>query len=254
MDPAGKFLYAPDEPSNQIVGFSISASSGMLTPMPGSPFSAGISPEEVAIDPSGKFLYASGDGISGFTIDSSTGALTSVTGSPFTTPSSAGADGLAFHPSGKFIYAALPNANSIAAYSIDTTTGVLTTVTGSGFSLSSTTFAQPFSLTVDPSGKFLYAVGATDGRVYGFTIDSNSGALTPISGSPFGIQELLFFSDLIVDPSGKFLYVGGQGLNGMFIFSIDTTTGALTPIDDASAAGIRQPHLGFVFFRTPKTP
>ena len=247
MDPAGKFLYAPDASSSQIVGFSISTSSGALTPLPGSPFPAGMPPLEVAIDPSGKFLYESGGGVSGFTIDSSTGALTSIPGSPFSTLGSGDVDGLAFHPSGKFLYAAAFSTNKIAAYSIDTTTGVLTAVPGSVFSLSNSNAPLPYSLTVDPTGKFLYALGGDDGKVYGFTIDASSGALTAISGSPFGTQWTLFLSDLVVDPSGKFLYAGGFGLNGMFIFSINATSGALTPVNDPLPAGMALPHLGFVF-------
>jgi len=246
MDPAGKFLYAPDASSNQIVGFSISTSSGALTPIPGSPFPAGMPPLEVAVDPSGKFLYESGGGISGFTIDSSTGALTLIPGSPFSTLGSGDVDGLAFHPSGKFLYAAAFSTSKIAAYSIDTTTGVLTAVAGSVFSLSNSNAPLPYSLTVDPTGKFLYALGE-NGMVYGFTIDASSGALTAITGSPFGLQWTLFLSDLVVDPSGKFLYAGGFGLNGMFIFSIDATTGSLTSINDPLPAGVALPHLGFVF-------
>jgi 6-phosphogluconolactonase (cycloisomerase 2 family) len=247
MDPAGKFLYTPDASSSQIIGFSISTSSGALTPLPGSPFPAGMPPLEVAIDPSGKFLYESGGGVSGFTIDSSTGALTLIPGSPFSTLGYGEVDGLAFHPSGKFLYAAAFSTNKIAAYSINTTTGVLTAVPGSVFSLSNSNAPLPYSLTVDPTGKFLYALGSADGKVYGFTIDANTGALTAINGSPFGIQWTLFLSDLVVDPSGKFLYAGGGGLNGMFIFSINATTGALTSVNDPLPAGMALPHLGFVF-------
>lgn len=247
MDPAGKFLYAPDASSSQIVGFSISTSSGALTPLAGSPFPAGMPPLEVAIDPSGKFLYESGGGVSGFTIDSTTGAITLIPGSPFSTFGAGDVDGLAFHPSGKFLYAAAFSTNEIAAYSIDTTTGVLTAVPGSVFSLTNSVFAEPYSLTVDPTGKFLYALGGANGMVYGFTIDASSGALTAIKGSPFGIQWSLTLSDLVVDPSGKFLYAGGYGLNGMFIFRIDPTTGALTSINDPVPVGLQLPHLAFVF-------
>jgi DNA-binding beta-propeller fold protein YncE len=53
----------------------------------GSPFSAGSTPYELAIDPSGKYLYVAiggADRIAGFSIDSATGALTPVPGSPVT--------------------------------------------------------------------------------------------------------------------------------------------------------------------------
>lgn len=66
----------------------IDASTGALSPVPGSPFATDTLSVEVAVDPSGKFVYvANGDppanNISAFAIDPSTGALTPVPGSPF---------------------------------------------------------------------------------------------------------------------------------------------------------------------------
>lgn len=254
MDPAGKFLYAPDDASNQIVGFTISNSGG-LTPIPGSPFSAGIAPQEIAIDPSGKFLYQSeGDaGISGFTIDSSTGTLTLISGSPFQ-GSTSSTMGLAFHPSGKFLYAVVPFLDLLAGYSIDTNTGVLTSLPGSPFSFfapTELTNPLPYSLTIDSAGKFLYLLGS-DSHVFVFAIDPDTGNLTEISGSPFGISSVpsvgisLGFSDLVIDPSGKFLYAGSAQASGLLGFSIDSQTGAVTPLP-ALFFGLSEPHLGFAF-------
>ena len=58
-----------------ISGYSINASSGALTPAPGSPF--GSDGATLAADPSGKYLYVStSPGIVGWDINSTTGALT----------------------------------------------------------------------------------------------------------------------------------------------------------------------------------
>jgi DNA-binding beta-propeller fold protein YncE len=58
-----------------ISGYSINASSGALTPAPGSPF--GSDGATLAADPSGKYLYVSTSlGIVGWDINSTTGALT----------------------------------------------------------------------------------------------------------------------------------------------------------------------------------
>ena len=87
----------------------------------------------MAVDPTGKFLYATdvyGDEIFGYIIDAATGALTGVFNSPFATGSSA--SDIAFGPEGKFAYVATSSSN-ISAYAVDPATGVLTPLGGSPF-------------------------------------------------------------------------------------------------------------------------
>jgi len=86
VDPSGRFAYVANANSNTISGYTIDASSGALTPLPGSPFAAGTFLASVAVDPSGRFAYVANNGsntISGYTIDASTGVLTPLPGSPF---------------------------------------------------------------------------------------------------------------------------------------------------------------------------
>jgi 6-phosphogluconolactonase (cycloisomerase 2 family) len=40
---------------------------------------------------------------------------------------------------------------------------------------------------VDPAGKFLYLTGEDSNTVFGYRIDSASGTLSPLPGSPFPI-------------------------------------------------------------------
>ncbi len=242
IDPAGKFLYTTDPASNVVVGFTIGAT-GALAPLPGSPFPAGASPQQVAITPSGEFLYASDGndpegGISAYTIDSSTGNLTALAGSPFATASSGQPDGLSIDPSGNFLYAALTFNNSIAAFTINSNTGVLTPVAGSPFLTTPNGFPIIFSLAISPNGKFLYAQGDLDGNIYGFTIDPGTGALTAMTGSPF-FADYTFMNNLVIDPSSNFLYIGASTLPSFFYLAIDPTTGALTPTANVSYAYIR---------------
>jgi 6-phosphogluconolactonase len=233
--PTGKFLYVPDAPANTVVGFTIDATTGALTPM-SSPFPAGSTPQQAVVTPSGKFLYVSNvndpnGGVSAYMIDVSTGTLTSIAGSPFVaTIGGSGSDGLVVDSSGKFLYAALPLINNIAAFTIDSTTGKLTPVTGSPFS-PNLGGANPFiySITLHPSGKFLYAQGDMNAEIYGFTVDSGSGALTPMTGSPFSTSASTLMNDIVVEPSGNFLYIGNTN-GSLFYMSIDQTTGALSPI------------------------
>ena len=178
--PAGGFVHAASIKSNNIAAFAIDSSSGALTAIAGSPFSA-REPTSLTIDPAGRFLYATNLGantVSIFSIDPSTGALTSV-GQAST---DALLNGVALSPSGQVAYAANVGSNSVQAYSVNSTTGMLTPV-GSAVA----TGVSPEVVQVDPSGKFLYVAvlgsSGVAGAVYGFNISASSGALTSMAGS-----------------------------------------------------------------------
>jgi DNA-binding beta-propeller fold protein YncE len=56
-DPTGKFLYVANRVSGDISGFTITATTGALTPM-AAPFPVEFGVDAIAIDPTGKFLYS----------------------------------------------------------------------------------------------------------------------------------------------------------------------------------------------------
>jgi hypothetical protein len=142
----------------------------------------------VAADPSGKFAYVTSDGVRAYTIDSATGALTSIPGSPF--PAGFGPASVAVDPGSRFAYVTNSQTmfgNNVSGYTINPTSGALTPIPGSPF-FSGT---GPRSVAVDPSSRFVYVVNtgrffpATEANVSGFTINTVTGALTHIPGSPF---------------------------------------------------------------------
>ena len=153
MDATGRFLFvanplATNSPPysatlGNITGFNIDPSTGGLSSMLGSPFAAtsGNAPTQVAIDPGGRFLYAttpgSGDSIWCFTIDPTSGQLIATTSSPFSL--AAGAQFALFDPTGGRFYIGNANGSAIEAYTYNPSTGALTAITGSPFSVS----AQP---------------------------------------------------------------------------------------------------------------
>jgi DNA-binding beta-propeller fold protein YncE len=84
MDPTVKFFYVANFNSNNISAYSI-GSDGALTPVSGSPFSAGLGPISVAVNPMGKFAYVANidsNHILAYGIDPN-GALTPLPGSRF---------------------------------------------------------------------------------------------------------------------------------------------------------------------------
>ena len=216
--PTGNFFYVAD--TDRIDAFTVDNATGVPTPIAQSPFASGNN-QQLVVDPSGKFLYASDDdppgGILAFSIGSD-GSLTPLANSPFAIPGQAGANSQPFGivDNGKFVYTALFGSNQIAAFSIDSGTGALTPVPGS-----------PFASGVNPavlalSNNFLYAVNELDGSISGYSINSTTGALTPVPDSPFISDS----ATLTADPSEKYLYVSLSA--GILGFDIDPSTGALT--------------------------
>ncbi|HEY3972461.1 MAG TPA: beta-propeller fold lactonase family protein [Candidatus Sulfotelmatobacter sp.] len=137
IDWAGKYLYTADRGDNSISGYDINSSSGVPTAISGSPWSAeggcigginqsNFNPDSLAIDGTGKFMYAhNGDSfsISIFSINQSTGALTWIKD---TANTSAGALGpIRTDPTGNYLYTSSFQ-GGIDVYVINHTTGDLT--------------------------------------------------------------------------------------------------------------------------------
>src|SRR5260221_7451386 len=79
-----QFAYVANNDSIYVSAYSIGAN-GALTPVPGSPFVAGLFPISVAVDPTAKSAYLSTTGtttVSASSLDA-TGSLTPATPSPF---------------------------------------------------------------------------------------------------------------------------------------------------------------------------
>src|SRR5262249_26786687 len=93
IDPSGAFLYVANQGSNNISEFTITAATGELTTITGSPISAGTAPVFAFTEPTGQFLYIGNQtskNVSGYSYDTSTGKLTAISGSPFTVDSAPG--------------------------------------------------------------------------------------------------------------------------------------------------------------------
>ena len=223
-----------------VSAYSINHPSGILIPIQGSPFPAGTTPWSIALDPMSRFAYVANRGddtIGAYAIDGVTGTLTPVPGSPF--PENPTIKGefpwaVAVDPTGKFVYVANYYAANVRAFAIDQNTGALAQVPGSPFPAG----GIPRGLTVDPAGRFVYVASGyrgSPGIVSAFTIDANSGALTPVAGSPFPVptdpkssfgQSLP--NSVTVDPSGRILYVTDSWQSDIWAYAIDEPTGALT--------------------------
>jgi YVTN family beta-propeller protein len=158
-------------------------------------------------------------------------------------------------PAGKFAYVASFGCDfdgAVSMYTINPTTGALASI-GSPVP-SNDEFTN--SVTVDPSGKFVYVASSGDlwdidfGSVVTYTINPTTGALTSTTGgiNGTGINGTPeFFNSMALDPSGKFAYAadGGAFPGGSFgssssvsMYTINSTTGALTSIGMIDAGAV----------------
>jgi 6-phosphogluconolactonase (cycloisomerase 2 family) len=244
---SGTYLYATDLNAGAVAGFLFDANSGMLTPVPGSPFPAGNSPvQAVQAAPNGGsplFLYVSNlndsaGGISAYAINQQNGALSQINGSPFPTgaPGSyPGPSAMLVNSGNNFLYVALAgtaNANNqLAAFSINPTTGSLTALPQSPFTTGNDPLHMAYvPLTADAQG-FLYTANVQDGTISAFTADNTTGVLTPVNGSPYTSGTSVWgLSQMLTSSGNFFLYAADPEAETVVAYTINPNTGALTPL------------------------
>ena len=143
---------------------------------------------------------------------------------------------IAVDPTGKFAYVANAGCNGgatgyVSMYTINPTTGALAPI---GPPVTSLDYTAE-SVTIDPSGKFVYVANAgddysSDGSVVSYTINATTEALTSTGAIMGNCPGLCVPESVALDPSGKFAYVpnGGGESNGVAMYTINATTGSLT--------------------------
>jgi 6-phosphogluconolactonase (cycloisomerase 2 family) len=185
-DITGKFLFVTNLNTNTVSVFSIDSIAGSLSAVMGSPFPTGSTPIGLATDPMGSFVYVGdhmSDTVSPFGVDPIRGSLTPVTPLPALNQNCSSTCHtnplrVAIHPTARLAFVADVGANSLSSFSISN--GVLTPASGP-----IPTGQHPFGVTADPSGKFVYVVNKLDNDIAAFSVDTMTGALTPLANSPF---------------------------------------------------------------------
>jgi 6-phosphogluconolactonase (cycloisomerase 2 family) len=201
-------------------------STGVLTEVAGSPFTAGTHPISIAIDPSGHYVYVANhgsDNISIFSLDKSTGSLTPISGSPFAIVSKP--HSVAIDRQGRFAYATSSfDGGGTYIFAIDSGSGKLAAISGSPVASAT----SGWHTLIDPSGKLLFqSYEGFDISV--FTIDRTTGAITIAPGSPHATGRAETGA-IALAPSGEFVYVLDQWAGITSVFSVNSTTGELTEI------------------------
>lgn len=240
-DPLGRFAYVANPVSNAtslstVSMFAINSTTGVLTPTSPATVPTGFYPQEIAIDPLGRFVYTANSDdatVSMFTINQTTGVLTPtspasvstmVPGNILSIPSF-----LTIDPAGKFLYltASLTNNAAVLMFSINQTTGLLTPTSPA----SVLNFGTPFQVVVSPNGKFAYVVNNFSGGAYTngvgqYTVNSTTGVLTP--NTPAYVSAGNGPTEIAVDPTSHFAYVVNRSDSSVSMYTIDPSTGNLT--------------------------
>lgn len=139
-------------------------------------------------------------------------------------------------PSNNTVYVTNPGIGTVTIFSF--ANGVLTQLNGLSPVFSG---AGATGMAVDSSGRFLYVANSsainpppnstTNGNISGFNIDPNTGALTPMTGSPFTAIGGSGPTELALSPSGTLLYATTPGsADAIWCFNINATTGQLSAV------------------------
>lgn len=193
-----------------------SLTSGVLTPLNGSPISLTETPSSVVVAPNNQFVYvATSTGAFVYTINSD-GTLTEGNGDNIAYINANGfvPQSMVIDPTSSWLIIAYQSETQLDAVQLDPTTGI---PTGNVFSVT-TTFADPTpQLAISPNNTQVFVALGTGGtQVFGF---SPTGTAAPNGpwGSSVSIKLLpnggTADTAVAVDPTSKYLFIAEQNSN-----------------------------------------
>lgn len=257
------FAYAVDQ-GGTMDGYELSTTSGTLAAISGyaAPAIPASDPSLGVVVAQKQFLYAafSTTGqIYGWSVNSSTGALMAVSGSPYSASylGLVGVSGynqldMIINPAGTLLFVADAIDDEIWVYQIGSA-GALTLVPGSS-PFSTGTF-QPWNMTTDGQGKYLYVTSVTVDHqgtsvaAYSIGSGSSAGTLAAVVGSPFSYPMWAVQGE----PSGNYLIgISGESIaagaatddKNLYVFNIQPSganAGAISPVTGSPFATVYAP-------------
>jgi 6-phosphogluconolactonase len=227
-----RFVYAANEnPQGTVSAFSIDPASSHLKLL-NSVSTRGSGPCHVALDQTGKFLFAANynsGSVAVFPVreDGSLGessAFVQHSGSSADPQRQEGphAHSVTLSPDNRFVLVADLGLDQVLAYSRQLSIGAFTRLPpGSG----------PRHLVFGADGRFVYVLNELTATVAAFRYDAKTGMLADlqtISMLPAGFSGAKSGAEIALHPSGKFLYASNRGHDSIAVFRIDPTQGTLT--------------------------
>ncbi len=260
LSPDETLLFVTNQASNSITVFKVgddadgrvrSFTFSSRADAPG-----GTGPVGMAVDPGGNWLYVlhGGGTILVYAIDPS-GFLTLLQAAPIGTASTQIENSILYvsEPGGDFVYVdndVIPNTVSI--FAVNPVDGTLTArgfvPTGGNGGSQRGFFAAPM---IQSDGNFLYVVNGNarslgSNNISVLSIDPNTGALLPVTGSPFPIPTGSATSgSLALSPDGSNLFAGTK--QGAIVkYDVDPSSGALS-LEEVASSGLGTTVDGLAF-------
>ncbi|MFN8538393.1 MAG: lactonase family protein [Thermomicrobiales bacterium] len=235
--PSGRHLIVANHEDARVAVFPIGGD-GSLSPLidihQDEPRDPGRRPHAhfVLVDPTGKFLLSSDTGtdrVMVYRLDAETGRLTPHTPPWGETHQGGNPRHLAFHPSGRYLYANGEADLTLSVFAYDAEHGTLThrqhvsTIPDGTTGRLSTAQMQ-----AHPNGRTVYVANRGHDSIAIMRVDQATGQVTRIANEPTRGSTPRYFA---IDPEGRFLYVGNQNSGTIIPFQIDEETGLLDATD-----------------------
>jgi 6-phosphogluconolactonase len=247
MNKTGNLIFVLNQASATISVFSVDSSTGALTEISGSPVATAIHPSAFALARAENFLFVANvnlNSVSAYTLASG-GALQQVGSYPL---AGTGPVAVAAGASDHFLYVVNQISSNISVMAINDTTGALSEIVGSPIptttstTTTTTTITGPNSVVLDSTGSFVYVTNATTNNLSAFSVDSNTGKLNALTGSPYTAGTGPTFS--VINPSGTILFVAGASNTTITHFTINAD-GTLTAATDTQSTPTAPSSMAF---------
>jgi len=254
VHPNQRFLYAANEvgtyqgqPTGSISAFAIDQATAQLKPL-NQVSSKGSGPCHVALDHTGKWLFAANynsGSVAAYPVHDD-GTLGEA--SAFVQHSGAGANAqrqsgphaheITISPDNRFVLVNDLGLDQILVYRLDPVKGTLAAndppfvklAPGSG----------PRHMAFGKGGRFAYAINEILLTVTAFRYDAGRGSLTElqtVAASPENFAGEKSGAEIAVHSNGKFLYSSNRGPDNIAIFRIDSNKGTLTAVERVPTQG-----------------
>jgi serine/threonine-protein kinase len=220
VDPKRQFLFASIRSTGKLAAFRIDRGSGKLTLL--NTVAAGPDPAHVAVDATGRFLFAAYY-VAGKVTVHAIGADGRLSDMPVQSIATADkAHAIVPDPSNRFVFVPHTGANAIFQFKFDATTGRLTANNPAKPETPKNT--GPRHLVFHPTKPVAYVANEQGGSVTAYAFDTNIGTLKPLqtlSTLPQDFQGTNACAEIKLHPNGRSLYVSNRGHDSIAVFTLD---------------------------------